>query len=140
MKAVKPSGFYKIKTERLKSFLRYFKKYSFSFNRIACVSTSDLRSELLNIKGIGPETADSILLYVFNRPVFVIDTYTRRILIRHGFKEAAKEYSELQKFFHDNMPPKPAVFNEFHALIVEVGKNFCKSAKAFCADCPLNRC
>jgi len=104
--------------------------------------TAPLRTELLSLPGIGPETADSILLYAAGRPVFVIDAYTRRVLARHGFTRFGlagqkARYEELQEFFHRSLPPKPELFNEFHAQLVAVGKTFCHKRNPDCARCPL---
>ena len=94
-----------------------------------------LRKKLLEIKGIGPETADSILLYAFNKPIFVVDAYTKRIFNRLGCKE--KTYEEFQKLFMDNLEKDQKLFNEYHALLVELGKNHCRK-KPLCRECPLN--
>ena len=98
--------------------------------------THTLRENLLDVNGIGPETADSICLYVFERPVFVIDAYTKRILCRHGLSSEKTTYHELQEFFHKNLPSDTGMFNEFHALIVMLGKHYCKP-KPKCEGCPL---
>jgi endonuclease-3 related protein len=99
--------------------------------------TSDLRKELLAVNGIGPETADSILLYAANKPVFVVDAYTKRMFSRHGFIKADATYDQAQHFFVNNLPKDKRLFNEYHALIVELGKNICKT-KPKCEICPLN--
>jgi len=95
-----------------------------------------LRKELLDINGIGPETADSILLYAAGKPIFVIDAYTKRIFSRHKIIKDNIEYAQLQRLFMDNLPRRPSLFNEYHALIVELGKTFCKR-KPLCKICPL---
>jgi endonuclease-3 related protein len=100
--------------------------------------TQILRKGLLSVNGIGPETADSILLYGADRSVFVIDAYTHRILNRHGMAEEQATYQELQELFMDNLPDDSSLFNEFHALIVETGKDFCRK-KPLCEECPLAR-
>ena len=95
-----------------------------------------LRRELLDVKGIGPETADSILLYAAGYPVFVIDAYTRRILERHDLSHGGESYGELRRMFMDNIPSEPQRLNEYHALLVHLGKYFCKP-KPRCTGCPL---
>jgi len=97
-----------------------------------------LREELLGVKGIGQETADSILLYAGNKPIFVVDAYTKRIFSRHGFVKNSAEYEEMQALFMDNLPASVKLFNEFHALIVELGKSICKTKKPLCNKCLVN--
>jgi len=97
-----------------------------------------LRAELLAIKGIGPETADSILLYAFDRPVFVVDAYTARIAFRHGLIGQDVGYEQLRELFQSNLPEDTQLFNEYHALLVRVGKEFCRP-KAECLTCPLGK-
>ena len=96
--------------------------------------TESLRNELLSVNGIGPETADSIILYSAKKPVFVIDAYTKKAFGRLGFKE--KTYDEFQTLFHKNLPKSEKLFNEYHALIVELGKSICKKAP-LCGICPI---
>ena len=98
----------------------------------------DLREQLLALNGIGPETADAILLYAVGRPRFVIDAYTRRVLSRHGLARHDAPYGELQALFESLLPRDAGLFNEFHALLVEVGKRHCR-ATANCAGCPLEK-
>ncbi|MFC1890382.1 endonuclease III domain-containing protein, partial [Thermodesulfobacteriota bacterium] len=100
------------------------------------LETWDLREELLSLKGIGPETADSILLYAAGRPVFVVDRYTYRIFTRHGLLSEDVTYDEMQAMFMDNLPEDVAFFNEFHALVVAAGSGFCKK-RPRCTGCPL---
>ena len=99
---------------------------------------SSLREELLSINGIGQETADSILLYALNKPIFVIDAYTTRILLRHDLCLEEPIYNDLQELFTDSLPDDVKLFNEYHALIVEVGKTYCRPKNPRCDDCPLN--
>ncbi len=135
---IKPSGFYRLKTERLIAFLKYYiEKYQGEIENLKHKKTEDLRGELLAISGIGPETADSILLYALNRPVFVVDTYTRRVLSRHKMIGNNANYDEIQKFFHDNLPDNTQLYNEYHALIVRLGKHRCKKNEPDCHSCPL---
>ncbi len=137
---IKPSGFYNIKYKRLRSFLEYLTNYEMSLNRLSFINTYDLRSELLNINGIGPETADSILLYAFERPIFVIDSYTRRLFSRLGYewmKEAS--YDDIQAFFMNALPSDTKLYNEYHALIVRHCKSLCRK-QPLCSKCNLSDC
>jgi len=97
-----------------------------------------LRGELLSVNGIGPETADSILLYALNKPTFVIDAYTKRILHRHRMCSEEATYEELQEIFMDHLKHDAEFFNDYHAQLVEVGKNYCRPKNPRCDDCPLN--
>jgi endonuclease-3 related protein len=96
-----------------------------------------LREQLLGIKGIGPETADVILLYAGNLPTFVVDTYTHRILARHGWVGYEADYHEIKDYFESSLPQDAALYNEYHALLVRVGKNYCRRTAPKCDDCPL---
>jgi endonuclease-3 related protein len=131
---IKPSGYFNQKALKIKNFLAWFEKYNFSSDKIVKCKTEDIRKELLSIKGIGPETADSILLYAFNRKVFVVDAYTKRIFSRLGLVNGKSSYNELQKFFHESFPGSVKIYNEYHALIVAHGKDICKS-KPLCGEC-----
>jgi len=134
---IKPSGYYNIKVKRLKSFLDFlFKEYNGSLKRMFSCDWRVLREKLLSVNGIGPETADSILLYAGNKPVFVIDAYTKRIFSRHNFVDSGVKYEQLQKIFMENLPHQAGLFNEYHALIVELGKNICRT-KPRCQICPI---
>ncbi len=123
---IKPSGYYNQKTERLKATAKFFKE-----------NKNITRDSLLSIKGIGPETADSIILYAFNKPYFVIDAYTKRIFKRLGIKET-EDYSTLQTMFTDALEKNHILFNEYHALIVRLAKEKCKK-NPDCEECPLNK-
>jgi endonuclease-3 related protein len=98
-----------------------------------------LRRQLLEVNGIGPETADAILLYAGGKPFFVVDAYTRRIFSRQGFFSADADYRTVQGLFMDNLPRDTRVYNEFHALIVRIGKERCKKKRPLCGDCPIRR-
>ena len=136
---IRPAGYYNIKAERLKNFLRFFfNSYQGDIKKISSASTEKLRRELLSINGIGPETADSILLYALGRAVFVVDAYTRRILLRHGFSSEDNDYDKVQAFFMRRLKHSAGLFNEYHALLVKTGKDFCRKAKPSCRACPLN--
>lgn len=135
---IQSSGYYRVKADRLKSFVHFiFNKYNGELERMKGVPTDELRKMLLQVKGIGPETADSILLYGLNRPIFVVDAYTRRILSRHRIISEKASYDEIQKLFMDHLPHEEKLFNEYHALIVHLGKNLCKKIPK-CDQCVLN--
>ena len=135
---IRPAGYFKVKAKRLRHLLDWlFDAGGGQLEHHDQRSTPALREDLLAVHGIGPETADSILLYAFNRPVFVVDTYTARLAVRHGLIEPPFDYHELQDLFQSNLPPDVSLFNEYHALIVRLGKDFCKP-KARCTTCPLD--
>ncbi len=134
---VRPSGFYNIKAGRVKTFINWlFSNYGGKLHKMFARDLQTLRAELLAIKGIGPETADSILLYAGNFPTFVVDAYTYRIFSRHGFFPEETTYDEMKAFFEDNLPKDVKLFNEYHALLVNIGKLFCRPKK-YCEQCPL---
>ncbi len=136
---IKPSGYFNLKAKRLKNFVEFlFREYHGDLRRMAREPLDILRRKILSVNGIGPETADSILLYALEKPVFVIDAYTKRLLSRHALVDPAAEYQDMQKIFMENLPRDRQLFNEYHALIVKLGKDFCKP-KARCEDCPLNK-
>ena len=160
---LRPAGYFRQKTRYVRHFVRHLhgrnggSPDSGSVARLLRGSTEELRAELLSLTGVGPETADSILLYAAGRPVFVIDAYTRRVLARHnlpasppatdsrragdlrqaGLAAYDAPYEELQAFFHRHLPQDPQLFNEYHALLVAVGKSYCHPAQPNCASCPL---
>ncbi len=133
---IRPAGYFRLKTGRLKNFLAWLDQRGGCLEALEDSSVDSLREELLAVKGIGPETADSILLYALDLPTFVVDTYTARLAVRHGLIEPPFDYHELQELFTSNLPCDAALYNEYHALIVAVGKDFCKP-KARCELCPL---
>jgi len=136
---IRPSGYYNVKAGRLKNFICFLKrKYGSSLDRLSRLKTDMLRDELLSINGIGPETCDSILLYAFKRPVFVVDAYTRRIFSRHGSFSKDASYDDMQRFFMRAIPASSKLYNEYHALIVRLGKEFCRT-NPDCDGCPLWR-
>jgi endonuclease-3 related protein len=136
---IRPAGYFNIKTKRLKNFLAWlFNHYDGRLENLENLSNERLRQELLSIKGIGYETADSILLYAFDRPIFVVDAYTARVAVRHGLAEPGIDYEQLRDLFQSNMPADTELFNEYHALLVRVGKEFCRP-KAACPGCPLEK-
>ncbi len=139
-KLIKPAGYYNIKSNRIKNFLVFLNtKYKNSLNQMFGTKTQKLRSELLEVKGIGPETADSILLYAGGKPVFVVDAYTKRVFSRHRFAPQETEYEGWQQLFQGNLPKDVKLYNEFHALIVELGKELCRPKNPMCAKCPIRR-
>lgn len=135
---LRPAGYFRLKTKRLRNFLEFLETAAgLEIEALAGRDLPSLRGQLLAIKGIGPETADSILLYALGYPVFVIDAYTFRILSRHALVPEEASYDELQALFMDALPLEPALFNEYHALLVRVAKGWCAKGSPRCADCPL---
>jgi endonuclease III related protein len=135
---IRPSGFFRLKTERLKAFVDFlFDQYNGSLDRMGREKIEILRPKLLGVKGIGPETADSILLYGLGKPIFVVDAYTKRVLSHHGIISEAASYEEVQRLFMDHLPLDERLFNEYHALLVHLGKNVCKKIPR-CDICPLS--
>jgi len=135
---IRPAGYYNIKAKRLKHFLNFlFNSYDGDIKRMSQVDKTALRQELLSVNGIGPETADSILLYALNKPVFVVDAYTKRILLRHRLIKEGASYQEVQDLFTRNLKKDAKLFNEYHALLVRLGKDFCLKKKGKCDICPL---
>ncbi len=134
---IKPSGFFNIKTKRLKSFLKFFiEEYGGNIDKMKKEELWSLRKKLLEINGIGKETADSILLYALEKPIFVVDAYTKRIFSRHHLISENIEYDALQRFFMDHLPRDVSLYNEYHAQIVLTGKTYCRK-KPICEECPL---
>lgn len=134
---IRPAGYFRLKARRLKNLIDLVSgAYGGDLERMAKVATPELRAALLKVKGIGPETADSILLYAFRRPVFVVDAYTLRVVTGHGLLHFKATYRELQELFMEHLPPDEAMFNEYHALLVQVGKRHCRRTPS-CPGCPL---
>jgi len=132
-----PSGYYNAKALKIKSFVeRLGDAHQDSLEKLFSLDVPSLRRELLTIHGIGPETADSIILYAAQKPIFVIDAYTRRILSRLGLSPPRNDYSALQKLFMENLPTEEKLFNEYHALLVRHGKGVCKKVP-LCDQCCL---
>ena len=149
-----PSGYFNVKTKRLKSLLKFFvNNFDGDFRRMKKRSLRSLRTEMLKVNGVGRETCDSILLYALDKPIFVVDAYTRRIFSRYGFISETESYDEIQNFFMKNLDDIDfrgsknggritnhqslvTIFNEFHALIVKHGKTLCKK-NPLCDECPL---
>jgi len=137
-KLIRPSGYYNVKTKRLKAFLRFLtNEYGGDMERMGEEDLPTLRGKLLCIKGIGEETADSILLYGFGKAIFVVDAYTRRILGRHGIIDDTYSYRDIQELFMTHLTPDVALYNQYHALLVNTGKEFCRRERR-CETCPLH--
>ncbi len=138
---IKPSGYFNQKTERLQLFAQYVcDNYGGDVKQLLRKEKGELRVELLQLKGIGPETADSIILYAAGKPAFVVDAYTKRIFSRVGICGEATQYHDLQQLIVSSLPQgmrTAAVFNQYHALLVELGKNICTKREPLCGSCPL---
>jgi endonuclease-3 related protein len=135
---VHPCGYYNAKALKLKSFAFWLgNHYSDDLNQLFANDTDELRQQLLSVHGIGQETADSILLYAAGKPIFVIDAYTRRILSRIGLVPGKDSYAGYQAFFMEHLPPDAAMFNEYHALLVRLGKDVCRR-RPLCPQCCLS--
>ncbi|UCH42653.1 MAG: endonuclease [Dehalococcoidales bacterium] len=131
-----PSGYYNAKARKLKALVQWLGEYQDNLDNLFTHSTDQLRQELLSVHGVGEETADAIILYTANKPVFVIDAYTRRIVYRLGLAPKGKSYAAYQALFSDNLPADPVLFNEYHALLVCLGKDVCRR-NPLCRQCCL---
>lgn len=137
---IRPSGYFRQKARKLKAFCAFLRaEYRGSLKRMFEAPTIVLREKLLGVFGIGPETADSILLYAGEHPVFVVDAYTKRMLARHGWATREAKYEDLRSMVEQQFPGDTERFNEFHALIVNTGKNYCRAQDPLCGECPLGR-
>ena len=135
--AIRPAGYYNVKARRLKNFVNFlFEECNGDLDRFLSGDLGTLRERLLSVNGVGPETADSILLYAGNKPTFVVDAYTRRILFRHNCTPEEIPYDELRSFFMDCLEPDTTMFNEYHALLVRLGHTFCVRKDPKCTECP----
>jgi len=136
---IRSSGYFRQKAKKLKCFVGFLQKeYGGSLNRMFRTPTAALREKLLTVHGIGPETADSILLYAGKHPVFVVDAYTRRLLERHNVIGPMQTYEEIRELFERSIPRDASLYNEFHALIVRTGKEYCRPRNPRCSECPLH--
>ena len=136
---LRPSGYFNVKAARLKNFCRWYIEAG-GFTALSKVDTEGLREALLAVNGIGPETADDMLLYAFDRPVFVIDAYTRRLFSRLGFIAGDEAYDDIRLALEDKLGPEVGLYNEFHALIVRHAKTVCR-VRPRCGECLLRpRC
>jgi endonuclease-3 related protein len=137
---IRPAGFYRQKAKTLHNFAHWIEQaHGGSLDSLFALGAARARAQLLALQGIGPETADAILLYSGGQPVFVADAYTRRVLSRHELLSPMADYRSAQQFLHQHLPPDEALFNEFHALLVEAAKRFCHRNVAHCAECPLGQ-
>jgi len=135
---IRPAGYFRVKTRRLKSLMRFIAEhYNGSLETMFATPVDQLREELLGVHGVGPETADSILLYAGELPVFVVDAYTQRIFARHGWVPFDSDYHQTQDYLRDHLPEDVALYNEFHALLVVLGKDYCRKSRPRCDECPL---
>ena len=133
---IRPAGFFRQKTRRLRALLRLIGQHG-SVEGLLSLPAGELRRQLLSVPGVGPETADSILLYAAGYPVFVVDAYTKRILHRLGLLSGEKAgYEEVQELFESNLPRDPKLYGEYHALLVRHAKEHCR-ARPRCPGCPL---
>ncbi|MGB9713332.1 MAG: endonuclease III domain-containing protein [Dissulfurimicrobium sp.] len=136
--AIRPAGYFNIKTKRLKAFVSFLvERFNADLDDMFSIGLDKLRPLLLDIKGIGPETADSILLYAGGLPTFVVDAYTCRALLRHGLVDEDAVYDDIRALFMDHLPADVSFFNEYHALWVALGKQYCKKNAPRCEACPL---
>lgn len=135
---IRPAGYFRMKARRLRNLLDYlFQQHDGSLDTMFSLDTETLRHELLAINGIGPETADSILLYAGEKPIFVVDTYTNRVLKRHGWIDYEADYHAIQQFFQSQLEVETDLYNEYHALLVRVGHLHCRKTPK-CDECPLS--
>jgi endonuclease-3 related protein len=136
---IRPAGYFQMKTKRLRNLLRFVvEEFGGSLEAMFETDLSTLREKLLSIHGIGPETADAILLYAGGLPTFVVDTYTHRVLARHGWIGYDATYDEIKDYFESSLPLDAALYNEYHALLVRVGKDYCRRSGPKCETCPLS--
>ncbi len=136
---IRPAGYFNIKVKRLKAFIDFLMNdYNGSMSKMKNEDMYTLRKKLLSVNGIGHETADSILLYALDKPIFVIDAYTKRVLSRHGIMDHDKSYERFHELFHSTLKKDVHMFNEYHALFVRLGKVYCKT-RPLCEKCPLER-
>ena len=137
---IRPAGYYNLKAKRLLNLLAMIvREYDGSFDTLIEDDLDSCRQKLLQVNGVGEETADSILLYVGCQPIFVVDAYTHRVFSRHNLLPEETSYQEIQECFMDNLPADAGLFNEYHALIVKVAKEFCKRKNPLCHQCPLQK-
>ncbi len=134
---IRPAGYYNVKAVRLRNLIDLIvENHEGDLKSLFSPPIHELRQQLLSVKGVGKETADSIILYAAGKPIFVVDAYTRRVLLRHGLVEDGTDYDAVQELFHSTIPRDTALYNDFHAQIVAVGHHFCRR-KPVCGGCPL---
>jgi endonuclease-3 related protein len=135
---IRPAGYFRVKTRRLRSLLEFLvERYGGSLDAMFRTDLPQLRQQLLGVHGIGPETADSILLYAGGLPTVVVDAYTHRVLARHGWIAFDADYQGIQDYLAGELPQDTAVYNEYHALMVRLGKDYCRKSNPKCGECPL---
>ncbi|MEN6457719.1 MAG: endonuclease III domain-containing protein [Thermoguttaceae bacterium] len=135
---LRPAGYFRVKARRLRCLLDFLiTQYDGSLDAMFATGLPDLRQQLLDVHGVGPETADSILLYAGQLPVFVVDAYTHRVFSRHGWIDFDADYHRIQDYAQSELPADVPTYNEFHALLVRLGKDACRKTKPKCAECPL---
>ncbi len=139
---IRPCGYFNLKTQRLHNLFSLIRnRYEGEVDFLLAEDQYAMREALLSVKGIGPETADSIVLYAGQKPAFVVDAYTHRVMSRHALvDEEEASYEAIQEMFVCSLPEDTKLFNEYHALLVRVGKEFCKKSKPQCEGCPLKDC
>jgi endonuclease-3 related protein len=136
---IKSTRFYNEKSKKIKNFMDFFfDEYNGSIQKLCEEKPTLLRQKLLKVKGLGEETVDSILLYSCNKPVFVVDAYTKRIFSRYGFIKETSSYGDIQRLFMENLPKDIKLYNDYHAQIVHLGKNICKTQPQ-CNVCPIRK-
>lgn len=135
---IRPAGYYQVKAKRLRNLLQLLvEQFDASIETMFATPPDRLRELLLEVNGVGQETADAILLYAGNVPTFVADSYAHRVAARHGWLHFDADYASIKEFFEERLPAEPRLYNEYHALLVRVGKEHCKSSEAKCDGCPL---
>ena len=135
---IRPAGYFQVKAKRLRNLLKYLmEEHGGSLEAMFRTDLATLRVQLLAIHGIGPETADAIILYAGGLPTFVVDTYAHRVLARHGWIGYDADYQEIKDYFESSLPADAPLYNEYHALLVRVGKVYCRRAAPKCEQCPL---
>jgi endonuclease-3 related protein len=136
---IRPAGYFNVKAKRLKNFIAHVTdRHGGSIEDLLAVPEARLREQLLGINGIGPETADSMVLYAAGKCTFVVDAYTRRICLRHGLISPRDGYEAVKSLFESHVPSRTGLYNDYHAQLVAVGKHFCRP-RARCSGCPLER-
>ncbi len=135
---IRPAGYFRVKAQRLRNLLAFLvDRHEGSLEAMFAVGLPDLRRQLLEVRGVGPETADSILLYAGGLASFVVDAYTHRVFARHGWIDFDADYHRIQDYVQTELPFDAAMYNEFHALLVRLGKEYCRKAHPKCEECPL---
>jgi endonuclease III related protein len=135
---IRPAGYFRVKARRLRNLLEFVvERFGGSLDEMFHVPLADLRRQLLEVNGIGPETADSILLYAGLLPTFVVDAYTHRVLSRHGWIDFDADYHQIKDYIEGELSQDVPLYNEFHALLVRLGKDYCRKTKPKCEECPL---